>query len=460
LPETGPGELVLPPITLLPAVIGYNRAMQLQQAYTLFQQGRLDEAAGLCDELSRSHPGNPRILTLQSAILLRQGNRAGAARLLVEAAGLQAGDEDAQLKLANALRSMGALAEAERLLLALDARGYPGDHRVAVARAQLAWQSGAYSRALDGFEAAALRWASEAEPQLAFVRACLRSGQLDRAAEVLATSQRQWPSNPEVFRLWAVLELDRGQALTALQHLRAAGVQANTGNLPGRMRAALEELLGDPAAQPIPGAENKDDYLATSFAWARRQGERVRWFGSNTALLTWALSQVPDGLPATAPVVECGVYHGFSLNLLAARTTRPLHGFDSFQGLPEDWKPGEPAGSYSTGGRLPAVPAHVQLHPGWFEDSLPVFAATLESAIALLHVDCDLHSSTRTVLASLAPRLTAGSLLVFDDFLSFEGYEQHEFRAAHEYFAATPQQFELVGAVLLGRAVAYRLVRP
>lgn len=89
---------------------------------------------------------------------------------------------------------------------------------------------------------------------------------------------------------------------------------------------------------------------------------------------------------------------------------------------------------------------------------MPDFAARLKEPIALLHVDCDLYSSTRTVLSVLGSELNQGSLLVFDDFLAYAGYEQHEFRAAHEYFAATGQRFELVGAVMLGRAVAYRLL--
>jgi hypothetical protein len=429
--------------------------MQLNRAYALLQQGSLDQAAALCVELARSHPLDHRILTLQSAILLRQGNKAGAARLLVEAAGLQAGDAAAQIKLANALRSMGALPEAGRLLQGLD----ESDHRAAVARAQLAWQGGAYRQALDGLEDAAQRWPAEAEPQFALARACLRMGKPERGAEVLLSAEMQLPGNPELFRLWAVLELDRGDPIAALHKLRAAGVEAGTDNLPSRTKTALEALFGDPETPAAQNSDNRGDYLDTSFAWSRSQGDSILWFGTNSGLLAWALAGIPANLPPTAPVVECGVYHGFSLNLMAERTNRPLHGFDSFQGLPEEWKPGEPAGSYSTEGRLPAVPAHVQLHCGWFEETLPRFAASLDSPIALLHVDCDLYSSTRTVLANLAPRLTTGSLLVFDDFLSFEGYQQHEFRAAQEYFASTGQQFELVAAVLLGRAVAFRLAR-
>jgi len=60
--------------------------------------------------------------------------------------------------------------------------------------------------------------------------------------------------------------------------------------------------------------------------------------------------------PAAGAVLEFGVYHGLSLRKIAQQVATPIHGFDSFEGLPEDWKPGEAKGSYSTGGRVPTVP--------------------------------------------------------------------------------------------------------
>ena len=43
--------------------------------------------------------------------------------------------------------------------------------------------------------------------------------------------------------------------------------------------------------------------------------------------------------------LECGVYFGRSLRLIAARTPGPVHGFDSFEGLPEAWSASEGAGA-------------------------------------------------------------------------------------------------------------------
>ena len=49
-----------------------------------------------------------------------------------------------------------------------------------------------------------------------------------------------------------------------------------------------------------------------------------------------------------------------------------MHGFDSFQGLPEAWSAHEGAGAYSTAGRMPRAGDNVRLHAGWFEDTMTV----------------------------------------------------------------------------------------
>lgn len=430
--------------------------MPIQQVYTLLQQGELQQAREACQDLIRLEPGLARARILMSAIEQKLGDPSSATRNLLCAARLQPGDTAAQLGIIRALRTIGALAEANNLLDQLD-ENLP---EVLISRAQVQWQDGQYDQALKGFESAALRWPQQPETLLALARALLRLRDSERAAQVLQQAAEHWPANPEVSRLLAVLELDQGHADRALNHLFALAdtrqelATPAAQNLPQKMRVALQAIT-DRADVPNTGP---GDLLDRCFNWVRQQSAHPRWFGTNSGLLDWACRQLPADLPAASPVVECGVYHGFSLQLLANRTNRNIHGFDSFQGLPEAWKSGEPAGSYSTHGRLPVTAGHVQLHRGWFEETLPGFAAQLTAPVALLHVDCDLYSSTRTVLQHLGPHLAPGSLLVFDDFLSYEGYEAHEFRAAQEYFSSSRQRFELVGAVLLGRAVAYRRV--
>jgi hypothetical protein len=160
----------------------------------------------------------------------------------------------------------------------------------------------------------------------------------------------------------------------------------------------------------------------------------------------------PDGL-----TLECGVYFGRSLRQIAAATRGDVHGFDSFQGLPEAWSEAEGAGAYSTGGRMPTTPVNATLHEGWFEDTLPPFFASHPGPVRLLHIDCDLYSSTRTVLESAAPRLITGSIVVFDDLLGYPGYRRHELRALEEFSREEGLQWEVIAAALLGREVAIRI---
>src|SRR5215467_14542544 len=70
--------------------------------------------------------------------------------------------------------------------------------------------------------------------------------------------------------------------------------------------------------------------------------------------------------------LEFGVFTGGTIRFIARVGDRVIHGFDSFQGLPEDWS-GYNLGqrAFNTGGRLRWLPARVQLQHGWFESSIP-----------------------------------------------------------------------------------------
>ena len=49
-----------------------------------------------------------------------------------------------------------------------------------------------------------------------------------------------------------------------------------------------------------------------------------------------------------------------------------LQGFDSFEGLPQDWLPHRPRGYFSLHGEIPPVDdGCVQFFKGWFEQTLP-----------------------------------------------------------------------------------------
>jgi hypothetical protein len=142
-------------------------------------------------------------------------------------------------------------------------------------------------------------------------------------------------------------------------------------------------------------------------------------------------------LPIQGLVCEFGVFEGASINHIARQLPhRPIFGFDSFEGLPEHWRTSFGPGAFSTRGRLPRVEPNVALIRGWFDATLPAFAAAHAGPAALLHVDCDLYSSTRCIFEHLGGRLVPGTVVVFDEFFNYPGWEDHEFRAFSEFAAA------------------------
>jgi hypothetical protein len=110
---------------------------------------------------------------------------------------------------------------------------------------------------------------------------------------------------------------------------------------------------------------------------------------------------------------------------------KTVFGFDSFEGLPENWRSGFGKGHFAHS--KPDVPANVHLIKGWFSESLPPFLAVHGGSVALLHVDCDLYSSTSTILGLLADRIVSGTVIVFDEYWNYPGWRELEHRAFQEF---------------------------
>ena len=156
---------------------------------------------------------------------------------------------------------------------------------------------------------------------------------------------------------------------------------------------------------------------------------QVPWMTHPHATLRHALGLVTvDGL-----VLEFGVATGTTLGVIAGGLPgRTPYGFDVFSGLPEDWRPGFPAGTFAQD-KLPEVPG-AQLVVGLFENTLPGFLGDHPGPVAFLHVDVDLYTSAKTVLDLLAGRLVPGTVIVFDEYWNYSGWKTDgEFRAWNEF---------------------------
>lgn len=133
--------------------------------------------------------------------------------------------------------------------------------------------------------------------------------------------------------------------------------------------------------------------------------------------LEWLAPYLPDwGMN-----LEFGVYSGLTISCLAtARPELEFHGFDSFEGLPEDWDMGMKqvkGDAFDRKGELPEVPDNVKLYKGWFNETLEPFLdkENVSSLVSFLHVDCDIYSSTDYVLNTLNNHIVPGTIIRFDE---------------------------------------------
>ena len=158
-----------------------------------------------------------------------------------------------------------------------------------------------------------------------------------------------------------------------------------------------------------------------------------------------------DGL-----VMEFGVATGRTVNHLASLLSgQTIFGFDSFQGLPETWRTGYEAGTFAQ--PIPDVAPNVELVHGRFEQTLEGFVASHPGPVALLHVDCDLYSSTVTILRALAERIVPGTIIVFDEYFNYPGWREGEFKAFQEFIAATNRRYTYLGFVPSHQQVCVRI---
>lgn len=143
--------------------------------------------------------------------------------------------------------------------------------------------------------------------------------------------------------------------------------------------------------------------------------------------------------------LEFGVHKGTSLKLWVEKNQHPdslFVGFDSFEGLPEDWNVDYPKGHFTTDGKTPDIlDERCSFQVGWFHETLPKFVQQFSfENLTVVHLDADLYGSTLFVLCTLAPKLKKGDVLIFDDFSD----TLHVFRAFTDFLSAYPLEYDLI----------------
>lgn len=174
-------------------------------------------------------------------------------------------------------------------------------------------------------------------------------------------------------------------------------------------------------------------------------------------------------------IAEFGVASGTSLRAFARingvlNVQRPheyakktVYGFDSFEGLPEldvdidlasaeaRITPDMKKGGFDSRGTLADLEdfatkrGDVKLVKGFFSDTLPVFIKeNPHVSFSLIHIDCDIYSSSKEVMDLVFPRLNIGGIVLFDEIFHpvFPG-ETAAFWEVYNSIGATVPNFKL-----------------
>ena len=201
------------------------------------------------------------------------------------------------------------------------------------------------------------------------------------------------------------------------------------------------------------------DIQAKDVEAAVQRVDMIRKSMSEAALIPSRFDLLEKGISSVTLegcFAEFGGYKGDTLNFIAQKTNKIVHGFDSFLGLPQDWRPGLPKGTFKVDRyRYLDFRNNVRIWKGMFEDTIPRFNdETGNQPIAFLHVDCDLYTSTKTIFEKLGHRIHKGTVIVFDEFFGYPGWSNGEYKAFKEFVDSSVSKFKYLACNHLGEQTA------
>jgi tetratricopeptide (TPR) repeat protein len=323
-----------------------------------------------------------------------------------------------------------------------------GDPEIGTILAACVEASGAADAAVDVLVEVTRDSPEVVDAAIALGRLFNKSGRSAEAIALLTAATTRNPNDLQANLVLADALLGSGRAAEALDVLdHALASRPNTSDLWTRKAIALEAAhhIDDATKCHQRAADAKARIEAAMAAIAQAQAFDTRWDLINHCV---------EVRPEKGLVLEFGVAAGISARYLANRVPQ-VYGFDSFAGLPEDtdrWSKGQFAQQ-----KLPEVPPNVDLVVGWYDATLEPFLTEHSDTISMLHIDCDIYSSTKYVLDEVRDRLIPGSVILFDELWKYGGWENHEWRALEECLLSRGVTVEYIGWHRGGPQVAVQM---
>ena len=195
----------------------------------------------------------------------------------------------------------------------------------------------------------------------------------------------------------------------------------------------------------------KNHPLMRSFTWAFELPNLPELYFHRWALF----DRMIEHSKRDRPFYEYGVWRGEAFQYLI-KTFKRGYGFDTFQGIPEDWH-GEKAGAYSSEGNIPQIEGG-EFIVGKFEDTLPGFFSKPRPNASIINFDADLYSSTICALNFSKPIIDKHTILIFDEFITNKNWEQDEYKALNEFCFNNNFTYEVLAISFFTKQVAVRLL--
>ena len=230
-------------------------------------------------------------------------------------------------------------------------------------------------------------------------------------------------------------------------------LEANSNHLQAKLtKSALQFYEGDKSEyNALLKSSFKDHPYTRSFAWAFNLPKLPPLHFHRWALFDHMISLSKKN----RPFYEFGVWRGDAFRYLI-KTFKEGYGFDTFEGLPEDWH-NEKAGTYTSDGNVPEI-KDGKFIVGKFEDTLPGFFAETRPMASIINFDADLYSSTICALNYAKPVIDKHTILIFDEFLSNENWEQDEFKALEEFCANNHYAYDVLAISFFTKQTAIKII--
>ena len=162
--------------------------------------------------------------------------------------------------------------------------------------------------------------------------------------------------------------------------------------------------------------------------------EKIRAHALNTAKEN---DKNPDNF-----YIEFGVFSGTSINFFSKNLKKKIYGFDSFEGLKEDWLGTTVTkGTFNLNKKVPKLNNNVVPVVGWIQDTLPKFMNEKNPKINFVHMDVDTYESSKFILDKIKPNLIKGAIILFDELYNFDGWDVGEYKALTEVFEEKEYKF-------------------